>query len=65
MYSDDAEKAKAKKVVEDILTSLSKKSDDTEEFEFKEDDNEDRPSKLSHIMLQQINHDEGPYWGLE
>jgi hypothetical protein len=60
VYSDVAEKARTEKIVEHILTTLSKESDGSEEFESKMMMARST-IKTKTCVLSQINHVEGPY----
>lgn len=47
-YYDAAEKARVELITKDIMAGLSDDSDDSEEFDFKKDNAEERSSKSSH-----------------
>lgn len=49
---DVAKRDAINKVIEDVFTELVEESGErSEDFEFQEDDGEDRPSKLSHVCF--------------
>jgi hypothetical protein len=52
-YYNVAERANVKKITEEILDGLSYDSNDSEDFDFKEDtgDAKDRPSKSNHVVF--------------